>query len=77
MASALDHSTRETALLRQQATLANFGEVALRADDLDDLLHEACRLLSDALHTDLAKVMELQEDGTTLLVRAGVGWPPA
>ena len=69
-------STRETALLRQQATLANFGEFALRADDLDKLLHEACRLLSDALHTDLAKVMELQEDGITLLVRAGVGWPP-
>lgn len=68
--------TRETALLRQQATLANFGEFALRADDLDKVLHEACRLLGDALHTDLAKVMELQEDGITLLVRAGVGWPP-
>jgi signal transduction histidine kinase len=69
-------STRETALLLQQATLANFGEFALRADDLDKVLHEACRLLGDALHTDLAKVMELQEDGITLLVRAGVGWPP-
>jgi len=69
-------ATRETALLRQQATLANFGEFALRADDLDKVLHEACRLLGDALHTDLAKVMELQEDGVTLLVRAGVGWPP-
>ena len=69
-------STRETSLLRQQATLANFGEFALRANDLDKVLHEACRLLGDALHTDLAKVMELQEDGITLLVRAGVGWPP-
>jgi len=69
-------STREPALLLQQATLANFGEFALRADDLDKVLHEACRLLADALHTDLAKVMELQEDGVTLLVRAGVGWPP-
>src|SRR6478609_2136197 len=68
--------TRETALLRQQATLANFGEFALRADDLDKVLHEACRLLGDALHTDLAKVMELQADRITLLVRAGVGWPP-
>jgi signal transduction histidine kinase len=67
---------RETALLRQQATLANFGEFALRANDLDKVLYEACRLLGDALHTDLAKVMELQEDGITLLVRAGVGWPP-
>src|SRR4051812_5650741 len=69
-------TTHETALLRQQATLANFGEFALRADNLDEVLHEACRLLGDALHTELAKVMELQEDGVTLLVRAGVGWPP-
>ncbi|MFC7691443.1 GAF domain-containing protein [Paeniroseomonas aquatica] len=29
-----------------------------------------------ALGTDLAKVMELREDGETLFVRAGVGWKP-
>ena len=30
--------------------------------------------MGEALGTDLAKVVELQEDGETLLVRAGVGW---
>lgn len=63
-------------LLRQQAILAKFGELALRSDDLDEILTEACRLVGEALGTDLAKVLELQENGQTLRVRAGVGWKP-
>ena len=63
-------------LLRHQTTLARFGELALRSNDLDEILTEACRLAGDALGTDLAKVVELQEDGKTLVVRAGVGWKP-
>ena len=63
-------------LLRQQTTLARFGELALRSDDLDEILTEACRLAGEALGTDLAKVVELQGDGKTLRVRAGVGWKP-
>lgn len=65
-----------TELLRQQTVLAQFGEFALRTGDLDEILTEACRLVGEALSTDLAKVVELQEDGHTLLVRAGVGWKP-
>ena len=68
--------SREEKLLRQQDVLAKFGELALRSDDLEEILHEACRLVGQALGTELAKVMELQEDGITLLVRAGVGWKP-
>ena len=67
-------SGRESELLRQQDVLATFGERALKSEDLDDLLHEACRLVGEALGTDLAKVMELDNDGVTLRVRAGVGW---
>lgn len=63
-------------LLRQQTALARFGELALRSDDLEKILTEACRLAGEALGTDLAKVVELQEDGKTLVVRAGVGWKP-
>ncbi len=63
-------------LLRQQTTLARFGELALRSDDLDEILTEACRFAGEALGTDLAKVVELQHDGRTLKVRAGVGWKP-
>jgi PAS domain S-box-containing protein len=62
--------------LRQQSVLARFGELALRSNDLDEILTEACHLVGEALGTDLAKVMQLHEDGETLLVRAGVGWKP-
>ncbi len=65
-----------SALLQQQTVLAKFGELALKSDDLDELLTEACRLVGEGLGTNLAKVMQLQADGATLLVRAGVGWKP-
>jgi two-component sensor histidine kinase/putative methionine-R-sulfoxide reductase with GAF domain len=56
--------------------LAKFGEFALKSNDLGTILTEACHLVGEALSTDLAKVVELQEDGETLFVRAGVGWKP-
>jgi signal transduction histidine kinase/ActR/RegA family two-component response regulator len=63
-------------LMRQQTILSKFGELALRSDDLDEILTEACRLVGEAMGTDLAKVVELHADGKTLKVRAGVGWSP-
>jgi hypothetical protein len=60
-------------LMRQQTILSKFGELALRSDDLDEILTEACRLVAEAMGTELAKVVELQGDGKTLKVRAGVG----
>lgn len=62
------------ALLEQQRVLARFGELALASEDLEEILTEACRLVCDALGTALAKVVEVEPDGRTLLVRAGVGW---
>ena len=62
--------------LQLQVVLAKFGELALRSDKLDEILTEACRLVGEGLGTDLAKVMELADDGQTLSVRAGVGWKP-
>ena len=72
----LSSASGEAALLRQQDALAKFGELALRSENLDEILTEACRLVGEALGTDLAKVMELQDDDVTLVVRAGVGWKP-
>ncbi len=74
MSDAEKHDPLE--LLRHQIALAKFGELALWSDDLDEILTEACQLVGHALGTELAKVMELKEDGETLLVRAGVGWKP-
>lgn len=63
-------------MVERQRVLAKFGELALSSDDLDEILTEACRLVSEALHTDRAKILELQDDGKTLFVRAGIGWKP-
>jgi two-component sensor histidine kinase len=60
----------------RQRILADFGDLALRIDDLDEVLTEACRLVGEALGTDLAKVLEIEHDRQRLLVRAGVGWRP-
>src|SRR4051812_11927241 len=59
-------------LRRQVSTLSEFGKRALRSDDIDGLLQEATRLVSEAIDVDLVKVLELLSGGRDLLVRAGV-----
>jgi PAS domain S-box-containing protein len=58
----------------RQRLLGKFGEFALRSDDLDEILAEACRLVGEAMETGRAKVLEIEEERQTLFVRAGVGW---
>ncbi len=69
-------SDRANELLRQRSALGEFGELSLKSHDLDEILTEACSLVSDALGTDLAKVLTCVESETELFVRAGVGWNP-
>lgn len=59
---------------KRQKVLADFGEFALRSDDLDAVLTQACRLVAEALGTRHAKVLEIEHESRTLFVRAGVGW---
>ncbi len=61
-------------MTRRQRVLADFGEFALRSDDLDAVLTKACRLVAEALGTGRAKVLEIEEGSRTFFVRAGVGW---
>ena len=68
--------SEEHKLRRQVSTLSEFGKRALRSDDINGLLQEATRLVSDAIDVDLVKVLELLPDGENLLVRAGVNWNP-
>ena len=68
-------STSEVLLWRQRV-LAEFGDLALQSEDLDEVLHEACRLVAEALGTGRAKVLEIEPGGESLFVRAGVGWAP-
>ena len=66
--------TEVETLLRQREASAWFGRQALRSNDLDAVLTEACRLTAEALGTDLSKIMQLEDCGRTLRVVAGVGW---
>ena len=61
---------------KRQRVLADFGDFALQSEDLDEVLTEACRLVCEALGTDIAKVLEIEHDEQRLLVKAGVGWTP-
>jgi PAS domain S-box-containing protein len=63
-------------LLKRQQVLGDFGEFAIRSQNLDEVLMEACRLVAEALGTDRSKVLEIQPGREELLVRAGVGWGP-
>jgi GAF domain-containing protein len=63
-------------MVRRQLVLAEFGDLALRSESLDEVLTEACRLVGEALGTHRAKILEIEQGGQSLLVRAGVGWYP-
>jgi two-component sensor histidine kinase len=68
--------TNQEELLDQQRVLAEFGDFALKAENLDAILNKACHLVGRALGTELAKVVELLPGGREMKVRAGVGWKP-
>jgi two-component sensor histidine kinase len=63
-------------LRKQVSALAQFGGQALRTQELDALLQEATRLVSDAMNIDLVKVLELLPDRDQMLLRAGINWRP-
>ncbi|MCO6051727.1 PAS domain-containing protein [Mesorhizobium sp. RP14(2022)] len=63
-------------MMKRQQVLADFGDFALRSDRLDEVLTEACRLVAEALDIHRAKVLEIEEGGQRLLMRAGIGWEP-
>lgn len=70
------HAARERAHRRaaQQSAIAQLGQEALDAADLDHVLHRACVVVTRVLDAELAKVLETEPDGEHLWLRAGVGW---
>ncbi|WP_276254842.1 PAS domain-containing sensor histidine kinase [Halomontanus rarus] len=58
----------------QLEAVAYLGRHALESADVDDLLAKATELVAAALDAEYCKVLELDEPGEELLVRAGYGW---
>ncbi len=63
-------------LRMQRAMLADFGLFAFQCTDLDELLHRAVEIISDALGIKLVKVLEHRPDKKEMLIRSGVNWQP-
>ncbi|UZK67790.1 sensor histidine kinase [Sphingomonas sp. M1-B02] len=61
-------------LKQRQKALAQFGAFVLDHDDLQGVLEEACRIIAFALGVDLSKVIQIERNSNTGLVRAGYGW---
>ncbi|HEX2032362.1 MAG TPA: PAS domain S-box protein [Actinomycetota bacterium] len=59
---------------RQQAAVAALGAKALGDVDVLGLLQNAARAVARTLRVDYAQVLELEPDGRSLLLRAGLGW---
>ncbi|RCJ19811.1 histidine kinase [Nostoc sp. ATCC 43529] len=62
------------ARVRQQAAVAELGQLALANLDLDALMDKAVVLVTQSLEVEYSKVLELLGDRNTLLLRSGVGW---
>jgi diguanylate cyclase (GGDEF)-like protein/PAS domain S-box-containing protein len=60
---------------RQQNGVAELGHFALESHDLSELLAESVTTATATLGVDLGGVLELDEDGGSLTVVAGVGIP--
>lgn len=63
---------REDAL-RQQEMLATFAEFALQSEDIDQIMHEACRCVCEAVQADMVLMYRLTDDARTVVLRAASG----
>ncbi len=59
---------------RQQAAVAQLGQLAVMGADPLNLMDEAVTLVADTLEVDYCKVLEVLPGGEAFLLRAGVGW---
>jgi len=77
MTDVTERAERDRTLERrahQQRVVADLGQRALDADDLDELMAQAAEQVADALDNDYCKVLDLDDDARELLLRQGVGW---
>ncbi len=74
VAREFDHMLRVVeARNRQQAAVAEFGQLALSDADVPSLLEEAVSLVARGLGVELASALELE--GDRFVIRATRGWP--
>ncbi|HYK82679.1 MAG TPA: PAS domain S-box protein [Gemmatimonadales bacterium] len=72
--SRTEQQLRTTA--RQQEAVAHLGQQALAGMALPELEQAAVALAARVLEIEFATVFEFRAESRTLVLRAGVGWPP-
>jgi GAF domain-containing protein len=69
---------------RRVAAFPSFGQTGLtvqfnaymhREDDLDAVVHEACRIAAEGVGAGFARVLQYQADEQAFVLQAAVGWP--
>lgn len=60
--------------VRQQAVVAELGQLALSGPTLETLMDAAVGAVAEALEVEYVKVLELLPGGNRLLLRSGIGW---
>jgi PAS domain S-box-containing protein len=60
----------------RQSTTSTLTLSALTGIDIDTLMNQSVSLLAQTLNVPFATVLELLPDGSEMLLKAGVGWPP-
>ncbi len=58
----------------QQETVADLGRLTLTGADIPTLMDRVVDMVCRTLSVDLCELLELQDDGDTLVMRAGEGW---
>ncbi|MBW2273250.1 MAG: response regulator [Deltaproteobacteria bacterium] len=62
---------------RQQATVAELGQLAMADTPPPELIDIAARAVGHTLDVEVVSVLERSEDGEAFLLRAGTGWDDA
>lgn len=60
---------------RRQGLIADFGRQALADPEPESLLRQAVRIISETLDFEYCKILELDDNGRDLVLKAAVGWP--
>lgn len=60
---------------RQAASTMQLDASVQMQDDLDAVIHEACRVAAEGVGAGLAVVLQYRADHDALVLQAGIGWP--
>ena len=63
-----------SAKVKQQASLAKLGQLALLNKDISALMDETVALVAQSLDVEFCHILEILPSGSAMLLRAGVGW---